>query len=385
MTKQLFYEGARFPSPNLAPISTPYIIHWVGDGYYSVSIMQPHETVTDRRDWADTYYYSWVDAGVLPLARTYVIDPNNPGGGYLTEDKLYEQYKVPADNGYYGMNIDEYKYQAQAIKNSVNAIRRLKQDYPDFFVMVWYFSSGGHMGIHEEAVAGKDIINIYSPEVFHQVGEDPGYTFDEIEFEINSVKSYNLEGKTIFTLATAWVEGHAPPSLIDAQLKHIRNISSIVASNGICLYRLAPWSDSKRAEYDAVVDENFFKPSPTAEITSLHNGDTVSGAVTISVIGTPNSGTGSPIVSYRYFIDNECVRISPHSEYLWNTAGYSEGAHVITVHAVAGDYLAGVAQINVIVGEAVTGTISGTVTDKDTGLPISGVKIIANGYEITTE
>lgn len=42
-------------------------------------------------------------------------------------------------------------------------------------------------------------------------------------------------------------------------------------------------------------------------------------------------------------------------------------------------------KVNYQEGEGITGTISGTVTDKGTGLPISGVKIIANGYEITTE
>jgi len=361
----LFEEGVKYPSPHLAPINPSYIIFFYSDGYYSTAIFQPHETVVDAHNFPETRYWAWADLGVLPLERTLCPE-------YGTEETMYQEYKAAADKGFYGMAIDEFSpWEHTSVENAISAIRHVKNDYPDFYVQAWYYDTTYWGGMSDTIASGQDVINLYIAEPYTGI--------PAIQLRIDEVKSYGLEGKSIMGLSSS---GYFTPSEIDEQIKYIRTQSPQIASNGIAFFVLE--NSPTRPEFDAVVYENWFEPSPTAEIASPHDGDIVGGAVNISVSATPNPGTGSSIVSYRYFVDSECVRISSSPTYSWNTAGYSEGSHIITVHAVAEDYLVGVSQIEVIVGEAVTGTISGTVTDKDTGNPIEGAAVSANSYSNTT-
>ena len=362
--EQLFYEGARFPSPNHAPISTPYIIYWYGEDNL-VEEAHPHMTIVDGVWRID----DWLDIGVLPSGNVELPESNG------NVDDHYNLYMERAGQGYPGLSFDEYGY-GPSIGASVAAFRLVKETYPDLFIMTWFYDY-----FMTDMLKGSDVIDIFVFERYElYIDGEPVWPTYMVDDGCQLAIDAGVSAKTIIGL---WTRHTNTPTEIEGQIQTVRTM--IPESPGIAFYHnSAPFAFPYRAEYDALVAKYFFEPSPTAMITSPHTGDNVSRTVEISINATPNSETQSPIVSYRYFIDNVCVRISSDPIYQWDISAYSEGSHIITVHAVAEDYLAGVHQINVIVGEAVTGTISGNVTDKDTGFSIEGATVTANGYSNTT-
>jgi len=177
----------------------------------------------------------------------------------------------------------------------------------------------------------------------------PGTDYrDKIMRYVHWIKYYGLEGKNIAILDGRDAATGLPDE-IDLRIKYLRALSPQMAGLGVQIFKLYALSPEERAKYDAVMHDAFFRPSPSVQVASPTPNASVTGSVKISASAAPNPETDSPIVSYRFFIDNKCVRIAPSAEYVWNTAGYSTGPHVITVHAVAEDYLVGVAQVNVAI------------------------------------
>ncbi|MDD5687541.1 MAG: carbohydrate-binding protein [Elusimicrobia bacterium] len=341
--KLLFYEGAVFPNPNLAPVNPPYLISWrAGPGE------QPHETVNYAGyKWADkTWHDEMIAKGKLPIPFTYASRNNasqsaNPE--FLdTEEKMYNKYLKIAQEGYYGIEIDEWVTWEtdDRVKESINALRRVRKQYPNTFMVAAYYGDG----FDDTMASASDIINIYESEIYIYPGSKDYGSY--IKKWTDWLKYYGLESKNIGILSGG-DDFHGQPADIDLWIKYLRAESPRMASLGISIFKLYALSAPERAKYDKVMDDDFFKQSPSVSIISPAKNALVKGTVKISVNATKNSETGNPVVSYRYFIDNKLVKISSSPEYLWNTTGYSKGNHIITVHAVADDYLAGVSQVNV--------------------------------------
>lgn len=341
--KLLFHEGVLFPDPNLAPIKTPYLISWrAGPGE------QPHET-------ENTFGYTpsirprhdeMVAKGKLPIPWSGAAhdDPSKSANpNYLdTEEKMYDRYLKIAEEGYFGIEIDEYSsYDTDnRVQESLSALRRVKKQYPSMIMAAGIAGAA----IDKPISDGADVINLYEPEIYIYPGTRYYKTF--IKRCTDSVKYYGLEAKTIgiFSGGDAY-KGN--PADVDLWIKYLRAESPKMASIGIGIYKLYNSSTEERAVFDKVMDDDFFKLSPTVSITAPANNTKLSGTVKITVIAKKNFETDNPVVSYRYFIDNKLIKISSSPEYQWNTAGYPKGKHIITVHAVADDYLAGVSQVNV--------------------------------------
>ncbi|MDD5687542.1 MAG: carbohydrate-binding protein [Elusimicrobia bacterium] len=341
--KLLFYEGAVYPNPNLAPVNPPYLISWrAGPGE------QPHETVNYAGyKWADkSWHDEMITKGKLPIPFTYASRNDakqsaNPE--FLdTEEKMYNKYIKIAQEGYYGIEIDEWVAWEtdDRVKESINALRRVKKQYPNVFMTAGYYGDG----FDDTMASASDIINIYEPEIYIYPGSKDYRTY--IKKWTDWIKYYGFEGKNIGILSGG-DDFHGHPADIDLWIKYLRAESPQMAGLGISIFKLYALSTPERAEFDKVMDDNFFKLSPSVSITTPTNNAKLRGTVKIAVSAAKNSETGNPVVSYRYFIDNKLVKISSNPEYIWNTTGYSKGNHIITVHAVADDYLAGVSQVNV--------------------------------------
>ncbi|MDD5687373.1 MAG: carbohydrate-binding protein [Elusimicrobia bacterium] len=342
--KLFFHEGAVFPNPNLAPISTPYIIAWfAGDGE------QPHETTNVHGYlWASKAWHDEMIAkGKLPIPYSYAERDNDqsPSPWKLNnEESMYENYLKAAQEGYYGIEIDEYAawdYDSRA-QESINALRRVKKQYPNFFITAAFYGDG----IDETISNGADVLSLYEPEIYIYRGIMDYRTY--IKKWTDWVKYYGLEGKTnaIFSGQNDFV---GLPEDVDLWIKYLRAESPQMAGLGIRIFKLYSLNTEERAKFDKVMDDNFFKLSPSVSITAPVKNTSVNGTVKIAVSSAKNPETDRLVVSYRYFIDTKLVKISSSPEYLWNTAGYSKGKHIITVHAVADDYLAGVSQLNLTV------------------------------------
>ncbi|MDD5688243.1 MAG: carbohydrate-binding protein [Elusimicrobia bacterium] len=343
--KLFFHEGAVFPNPNLAPINPPYIISWfAGDSE------QPHETTNfSSFKYADKSWHDrMVSKGKLPIPyspaqrddASKAADPD-----YLdTEEKMYNNYLRVAKEGYYGISIDEWVAWEgdNRVKESISALRRVKKQYPDFLMGAAYYGDG----FDDVMANASDIIDLYEPEIYIYPGVKDYRTY--IKKWTDWIKYYGLEGKNIGILSGGdEFNGNAPD--IDLWIKYFRAESPQMAGLGLLIFNLNNLSVTELAEHDKVMDDNFFKLSPTVSITAPDKNAKLSGTVKITAIATKNPETENPIVSYRYFIDNKLVKISSTPEYLWNTTGYPKGNHIITVHAVADDYLTGVSQVNVTI------------------------------------
>jgi hypothetical protein len=199
-------------------------------------------------------------------------------------------------------------------------------------------------GIDETIANGADVLDIYEPEIYIYRGIMDYRTY--IKKWTDWVKYYGLEGKTEAILS-GQNDFVGLPEDVDLWIKYLRAESPQMAGLGLRIFKLYALTAEGRAKYDKVMDDSFFKLSPSVLITAPSKNATVSGTVQITASATKNLETNNPVISYRYFIDNKLVKISSSSEYLWNTTVYSKGKHIITVHAVADDYLAGVSQVNV--------------------------------------
>ncbi|MDD5688239.1 MAG: fibronectin type III domain-containing protein [Elusimicrobia bacterium] len=345
--KMLFYEGSIFPNPNLAPINPPYLISW-RDGPGE----QPHETVNYfGYKWATkSQHDEMIAKGKLPIPFSYACRDDASqkyNQWYLdTEEKMYNNYLKIAQEGYYGIEIDEYSAwdSDMRAKKSINALRHVKQQYPNLFMDAALYGDG----MDEIIASGADILNLYELEIYIYPGFKDYRTY--IKKWTDWIKYYGLEGKTIGILGGGDdYNGNAPD--VDLWIKYLRAESPQMAGLGLGIFKLYNLTTAERTVYDKVMDDNFFKISPSVSITAPTKNAKLSGTVKIAVIATKNPETGNPVVSYRYFIDTKLVKISSSPEYLWNTTGYSKGKHIITVHAVADDYLAGVSQVNVMLNK----------------------------------
>ncbi|MDD5688386.1 MAG: carbohydrate-binding protein [Elusimicrobia bacterium] len=341
--KLLFHEGAVFPNPNLAPVNPPYLISWrAGPGE------QPHETVNYAGyKWADkSWHDDMISKGKLPIPFSYACRDDASQSTNLwyldTEEKMYDNYLRAAEEGYYGIEIDEWVVWEtdNRVKESISALRRVKKQYPNFYMTAGYYGDG----FDDTMASASDIINIYEPEIYIYPGTKDYRTY--IKKWTDWIKYYGLEGKNV-GLLSGGDDFHGHPADIDLWIKYLRAESPQMASLGISIFKLYALTPDERAKYDKVMDDNFFKISPSVLIIAPTKNAKLSGTVKIEVSAAKNPETGNPVVSYRYFIDSKLVKISAIAEYLWNTSGYSKGKHIITVHAVADDYLAGVSQVNV--------------------------------------
>jgi hypothetical protein len=191
---------------------------------------------------------------------------------------------------------------------------------------------------------------LYVPEIYFY-RSDPNRDYRTIIKEvIKSVNYYGLEGKSMGLLSGGGEDTGTPPD-IDLWIKYLRAESPQIASFGLGIFKLYHLTPDERAKYDKVMNDNFLKLSPSVSITAPENNAMLSGTVKITVSAKKNPETDNSIDFYRYFIDNKLVKISSSPEYLWNTTGYSKSKHIITVHAVADDYLAGVSQVDVTLKE----------------------------------
>ncbi|MDD5687539.1 MAG: carbohydrate-binding protein [Elusimicrobia bacterium] len=341
----LFHEGAVFPNPNLAPINPPYVIYWcAGSGE------QPHETMNfSGYKWmTKSWHDEMIAKGKLPIPFTYASrddasKADNPG--YLdTEEKMYNTYFKIANEGYYGLSIDEWSAGDwdNRVKESIAALRRVKKQFPDFFIVAAYYGDA----FDELMASASDIVSLYKPEIYIYPGTKEYRTY--IKKYTDWVKYFDLEGKTLGILSGG-DDFHGHPADIDLWIKYLRAESPRMAGLGMGIFKLYALSPEERAKYDKVFDDNFFKLSPSVTITAPLKNAKLGGTTKIAVSATKNSESDNPVVSYRYFIDNKLVKISSSPEYQWNTAGHSKGKHIITVHAVDDNYLTGVSQVNVTV------------------------------------
>ncbi|MDD5688274.1 MAG: carbohydrate-binding protein [Elusimicrobia bacterium] len=343
--KLFFHEGAVFPNPNLAPINPPYIIYWCGGPGE-----QPHETMNySGYKWmTKSWQGEMIEKGKLPIPFTYAArddasKADNPG--YLdTEEKMYNNYFKIASEGYYGVSIDEWVVWEgdNRVKESISALRRVKKQYPNFLMFAGYYGDG----FDDVMANASDIMNLYKPEIYIYRGMKDYRTY--IKKWTDWIKYYGLEGKNLAILGGR-DDYNGREADVDLWIKYLRAESPQMAGLGIGIFKLYSLTTAERAEWDKVMDNNFFKLSPSVSITTPVNNAKLSGTVKINVSAKKNSETDNPVVSYRYFIDNKLVKISSSPEYSWNTAGYSKGKHIITVHAVTDDYLAGVSQINITI------------------------------------
>ncbi|MDD5688265.1 MAG: carbohydrate-binding protein [Elusimicrobia bacterium] len=342
---QFFHEGAIFPNPNLAPINPPYIISGRGGPGE-----QPHETaiISSYKGATKLWYDEMTAKGKLPIPFTDCVrnDTSKSTDPWWldTEEKMYTTYLKIAQEGYYGIEIDEWAagdWDSRA-QESINAVRRLKKQYPNIFIDADI--SGAFIdGI---IAGGSDVIDLYMPEIYFYRSDSNRDYRTIIKEVVKSINSYGLEGKSMGLFSGGGEDTGTPPD-VDLWIKYLRAESPQIAGFGLGIFKLYHLNTNERAKYDKVMDDNFFKLSPSVSITTPANNTLVNGIVKISVRATKNNETDNPVVSYRYFIDNKLIEISSSPEYSWNTTGYSKGKHIITVHAVATDYLAGVHQINV--------------------------------------
>jgi hypothetical protein len=199
-------------------------------------------------------------------------------------------------------------------------------------------------GVDDTIASAADVMDFYGPEIYIYRGTKDYKIY--LKRWTDWIKYYGLEGKTYGLLSGGDDYNGLPPD-VDLWIKYLRAESPQMASLGIGIFKLYQSTTDERAKYDKVMDDNFFKLSPSVSITTPIKNTKLSGTVKIAVSATKNPETNNPVVSYRYFIDNKLIKISSSPEYLWNTTGYSKGKHIITVHAVADDYLAGVSQVNI--------------------------------------
>ncbi|MDD5687059.1 MAG: Ig-like domain-containing protein [Elusimicrobia bacterium] len=341
----LFHEGAVFPNTNLAPMNPPYIISWFaggGEQLHETSIVSAYIYID--KSWHDTM----VRKRKLPIPFTYAVRVATytiTSIWYLeTEEKMYANYLKIAREGYYGLDIDEWAPwdSDTRAQKSINALRRVRQQYPNFFVMAAYY--GGSMD--DVISGGADAVDLYTAEMYIYRGFRPYNSY--IKDFIDWIKLYGLEGKNIGILSGRDDYNGLPPD-IDLWIKYLRAASPQMAGLGLEIFKLYDSPTEDRAKYDKVMYDNFFKPSPTVSITAPTYGEVVRGTAKIAASATKNPETNSSVISYRYFIDTKLVKISQTPEYFWDTTEYTKGEHTITVHAVADDYLVGVNQIIVSV------------------------------------
>ncbi|MDD5688241.1 MAG: discoidin domain-containing protein [Elusimicrobia bacterium] len=387
----IFYEGGTYPSPNLAPISSPYFIFWFREGSPEVNTQQPHVTAVDcNQTPSESRYNEMINQGKIAMAEVLLSN--------ISEDAVYNEYKTQADkgfnfsidelgSGYYYQQNDPVRYEYGYLNLwAFRSLRKLKQEYPNLFVQAWTT-----FNLSPLAVAGMDVIDIFSPELYINGATSANsyvnvvHNYETtIDTYVYAATLYGVEGKTVIGLdAGCWfnnVNTFGTTVQVDARLQYLRSKSPQIASNGISLFwisnTICPCGNPYRAQFDALMDKNFYKLSPTALINTPANGATVSGTVTINVTGNVNTTTNSPVTSYRYFVDNKLVKISSLSTYSWDTAGYSPGNHIITVHAVSADYMGGAKQITVNIPTGLNLALNKTATASsnvaDTGKAVDG-------------
>jgi subtilisin family serine protease len=117
---------------------------------------------------------------------------------------------------------------------------------------------------------------------------------------------------------------------------------------------------------------------PTVSINGPANGATVSGTVQVTGTATDNVG----VTSIQFSVDGKQVATSATSPFLfsWNTAGYANASHTITVSASDAAGNVGTASISVSVSNISNGASTLAVF---IGSPVSGTTIAASTNNVT--
>ena len=121
------------------------------------------------------------------------------------------------------------------------------------------------------------------------------------------------------------------------------------------------------------------KTPPTVSISGPGKGATVSGTVQVAGTATDNVG----VTSIQLSVDGQVIASSSSSPFLfsWNTAGYTNAAHTITVSASDAAGNVGTASISVTVSN-ISSTGASTLA-VSIGNPVSGATIAANTVNVT--
>ncbi|MGH6913853.1 MAG: Ig-like domain-containing protein, partial [Geminicoccales bacterium] len=184
-------------------------------------------------------------------------------------------------------------------------------------------------------------------------GTPPWGTLSFFDRHAKALAKHGLQGKAGFGLSIGRNNSSSCPrpsvSEFEKQLKYARKVMPFAAH--MFLYTKSSPSSSLLKSYLAAIKREFFDKAPTASIKWPGQGQTVgrNSTVTISASGKANGTTRSPIDHYRFFVENELVAVQESPSYTWHT-GSETGKVTLTVHAVAGDYLAGAAQAVVTIG-----------------------------------
>jgi len=114
--------------------------------------------------------------------------------------------------------------------------------------------------IDDMMASAADVINFYRLETYLYRGVRPHNT--HIKKYTDWAKYHGLEGKSnpIFSGSTDF--GGLSPD-IDFWIKYLRAESPQMAGLGVSIFKLYQLTVAERAVYDKVMDDNFFKLSPT--------------------------------------------------------------------------------------------------------------------------
>ncbi len=377
---ELFYPGAQYPSVAKALINPPYFIMWYGVTADDPSLYA--NTVIESHDWGfRDHYDAWKalpalkntlfllrrmakkSAGIEGSLGPYGCYDGHSACGYL------EYFRTAAQRGFEGISIDEYLYRTGddltrfGYLETTAPLRQVKKEFPSFLIAAWSTMADNPLQWFKDSVDAWDILmtEFYINEkcgVFpvEQVkcGADG---LAQMESRLNSLVAKGFPLKTAIGLNL----GHSDPNIglmhpsaafFEEQIKLIRKIDP--QSPGLAFFK--PLQGPNDTAFVKIIKQYYFDPAPSAQITSLSDGQTVGGTVPVTVHGTPNPSTKKPIASYRFFIDNECVYVGNASSYAWDANDWPEGTHVVTAHAVDSTFLVGVEQIEVTVDHAVTTT-----------------------------
>lgn len=334
---ELFHVGARYPGAGLAPIKSPYIIFGYGMGYRLPAVIKqglPSITVVDRWVDAESLYKPWTQEGILFLARASSEKPEAP---HCTQAQIDTEYQTVLKNQGYentGIAIDEFGSIPECITYSQSALRAFEAPSKNFLVLAWFYAKQAQLA------QGLDAVDVF-------VGEAYSSSMEEM---ISASNELGLDGKTIMGFGVGEPYPEVQPTDIDAQLSKLRMLSPRLASNGVGLFYLSDKTSELRwKEYNSVFESHFLQASPTVTFTAPHEGDFISNATHITCSAAPNAKTGTPIDHYRFFVDNVLEEVSKSPSFSWDPSSYTKGEHVLTIHAVAEDYRAGVTQIRVTV------------------------------------
>jgi hypothetical protein len=358
--KDFFMVGRKFPSATRAPIKIPHLIYTItAQEYGSPTTMSGNSW---KRKPDPSWWTNQPHKIVIANRNANSAQDPGPGGegryGAASEKEYYAYFKERLEQGYDGLNIDEYSWsRGHGVawqKYTFNPLRKLQNEFPNALIFAWttHFKAGAN---NVNAVArNHDAFDMIMSESYITCdGKSITWYRDLAAFYKTAGDSYKqlgLTGKAMMGINIGRPTAKCPkPSQkdFDRMLTEIRK--QVPFAPHIVLWgKWKPWEDPTRWDgYMASIQREIFDKAPAAKFTSPSIDATISGTITVKAEGIRNGDTNVPIAGYRFFVDNVLMQVGAKHTFNWNTSSISKGKHILTVHAVDEKWLAGAAQIEV--------------------------------------